>query len=342
MKNQVRNFRSRINAVKLVLILSVLIMVVKFAAWIVSGSDAILSDALESLINIATSGFTLFSLYYGIRTKDENHPYGHGKIEYFAVGFEGALILAAGIYILVRSALAFFNPGPIQNVEGGMILVLISGVFMFFAGIYLKKKGEELDSLPLIADGKHFNTDALTSAALIAGLALYKITGFTWIDPLLATLLALHIMVSGWKLLRVSVDRLMDKADMETITRIAAVLQENRVDSWIDIHNLRIQKFGRYMHVDCHMTLPFYYTLEQVHDQIKALETAIAKSFLLNVEVFVHTDPCQAIPCALCSVDNCPYRRLPHAEQVIWTPSNLMLNKKHTLETQIPQSYTRF
>ena len=328
--NQV-DIRSKLVAVKWVLFFSVIIMLVKFAAWYFSKSQAILSDAMESLINIATSTITLYSLIYASRLRDSDHPYGHGKMEYMAVGFEGALIFGTGIYIIYLSIIHLIHPEPLEKVDVGLLLTAFSTLSMWLIGRSLKKKGELLNSLPLKADGAHFNADAITSLGLIIGLSIYNITGWLWVDPVLAILLAIHIMFSGYKLLREAIDRLLDKADVESIRKMTDALQRYRHRSWIDIHNLRLQKFGHYLHVDCHMTLPFYYTLEEVHHQIKLLESELNKDFNNHVELFVHTDPCLQMQCSLCSLQECMFRKEPFVHTIEWTSAVLMENKKHQL-----------
>jgi cation diffusion facilitator family transporter len=325
------DIRSKLSAIKWVIVCSLMIMVVKFAAWYYSDSQAILSDALESFINIATSTFTLYSLIYAARLKDGDHPYGHGKVEYLAVGFEGALIFGTGIYIIYNSILHLLNPEPLDQVDIGLLLTAVSAIAMWWIGKYLRKKGTQLNSLPLVADGTHFNTDAITSLGLIVGLLFYKLTGWLWVDPVLAILLAVHILISGFKLLREAVDHLLDKADVESIRKITDALQQRRHRAWIDIHNLRLQKFGHYLHIDCHLTLPFYYTLEEVHEQIKLLESELNKDFPNHVELFVHTDPCMQMPCNICSVQECMFRKQTFVRNLQWTPDILMENKKHKL-----------
>jgi cation diffusion facilitator family transporter len=275
--------------------------------------------------------FALYSLFYASKLKDADHPYGHGKIEYLAVGFEGALIFGTGIYIIINAVKHFYAPHALQHVDVGIFLTLVSTLSMYGMSRYLRKKGAENNSAILKADGQHFKADAITSGGLIIGLIAYRITGWAWIDPALAILLALHIMGSGINLLRESINHLLDKADMKTIENITASLQQYRDESWIDIHNLRLQKFGHYLHVDCHLTLPFYYRLDEVHEQIKKLESVLNRDVENHVELFVHTDPCMEIPCNICAVKDCTFRKLPHASQIKWTSENLMLNKKHQL-----------
>ncbi|MBK9321230.1 MAG: cation transporter [Bacteroidetes bacterium] len=308
-------------------------MFVKFLAWYSSGSQAILSDALESLINIATSIFTLYSLIYASKLKDQDHPYGHGKVEYLTVGFEGALIFGTGIFIIYQSILDLIQPSPLKDVDLGLILTAVSAIAMWYTGAFLRRKGDEFQSLSLKADGQHFRTDALTSIGLLAGLLLFKLTGWIWVDPLLAILLALHIMFSGFQLIKESIDRLLDKADITTIEKLSQSLQLYRNDAWIDVHNLRLQKFGHYLHVDCHLTLPFYYTLDEVHRHIKILESDLNRDFNNHVELFVHTDPCQQIPCNICSVHDCSYRKAEFVKKIDWNTHNLMQNKKHKLHS---------
>ena len=329
------DLRSRVNAVQWVIVFSILIMGVKLAAWWMSKSQAVLSDALESLINIATSSITLFSLLYGAKLRDRDHPYGHGKIEYFAVGIEGMLIFGTGLYIIVQSILHLIEPHPLQDVDSGMLLTVVSVLAMGAISVFLKRKGKALDSLPLTADAAHFRADAITSIGLLGGLFLYRITGLLWLDPVLAILLSLHIMYSGFGLLREAHDRLMDRADFDAIDRLGLVLQEKRRPEWIDVHNLRLQKFGNYMHVDCHLTLPFYLNLEEAHTEVKHLERTLNASFNQKIELFVHTDPCMKKPCTLCAVSHCTFRSSAFQEQVIWNRENLMRDDKHSLNTDL-------
>lgn len=325
------NVKEKKRAIQLILILGVLILGIKFLAYFKTGSTAILSDALESLINIVAGAFALFSIIYSSKLKDEDHPYGHGKMEYVAVGFEGALIFTTGIVIIGKSLSNLFSKHEMHEVETGMILTVISGVMMFVMGTFLKVRGKKLNSQILIADGKHLIVDVVTSAGLVAGLLAYKLTNYFWIDSVMAMVFAIHITWSGFKLVKQALDTLLDKADVESIEKIAALLQSKRRGSWIDIHNLRLQKFGDFMHVDCHVTMPYYESLEKVHDEIKAIEKVLVDEYDNQVELFVHTDPCEQLPCRLCKVTPCAVRRVDFEKEVIWTATILMQNKKHEL-----------
>ena len=325
------SLKSKVKSLRVVFVVSIAITLVKFYAYFLTRSYAVLSDAFESIINIAATGFALYSVTYSAKLKDADHPYGHGKIEYIAAGFEGALIFVTGVYIFINAIFSLINGKVINHVEEGILLTAITSVILLIMGLHLVRKGKQANSVVLMADGKHILTDVATSASLIFALLLYKLTQFKWIDGTLALLLSFHILFNGFKLVRESLNNLMDKADIALIDEIAVSLQKIRQDKWIDIHNLRMQKFGHYVHIDCHMTLPFYESLESVHNEIKTLEKEINRSTKYTVELFIHTDPCDQIPCNICAVSKCSFRKKEFVAQVEWSSKNMMQNKKHTL-----------
>jgi cation diffusion facilitator family transporter len=278
------------------------------------------------------SGFAMYSIIYAARHKDDDHPYGHGKMEYVSVGFEGALIFITGIVVIIESIINLLQKHHIDKVDFGLMLTAISSLILFAMGSFLKKRGKKLNSEVLTADGKHLITDVITSLGIIIGLVVYKFTGYFWIDSVVAMLLALHIMFSGYKLIKQSLDTLLDKADVATIEKIALVLQQKRNKEWIDIHNLRLQKFGNNLHVDCHVTMPFYEPLDKIHAEIKILEKELNMEFDNPVEFFIHADPCMQLSCSICQVDNCAFRKNSFVREVKWNAGNLMLNKRHQVE----------
>jgi len=314
------------------LTLGIVVMLIKLYAFIVTGSNAILSDALESFINIAASGFALYSVIFSSKLRDSDHPYGHGKMEFVAIGFEGALIFCTGIFIVIKSVMNLFSDHEIVEVDLGITVTAASGIILFIMGKYLNAKAKKLNADVLRAEGKHYLLDSLTTAAIITGLIIYRFTGYYWIDSVLAILLSFHIMFSGFKLTKQSLDSLLDKADMKVINKIAAVMQTNRRTAWIDVHNLRVQKFGHYLHVDCHLTLPFYAALNEVHDEVVHMEKILNENFDNKIELFVHTDPCMQMPCNICKVNDPKFRLHDFQKEIAWNPENLMRNKKHYLE----------
>jgi cation diffusion facilitator family transporter len=307
-------------------------MAVKFAAYYITASNAVLTDALESIINVFASGFAFYSIYLSAQPKDQNHPYGHGKIEFFSAGFEGALIILAGVFILWRAITQYFEPVILEALPEAILLVSITIVANLFLGYRLITKGKQYNSVVLVADGRHLLVDALSSFVLTIGMIVIKYTGFQTLDSILSMLLAAIILYNGYKLMRKSVAGLMDEADQETMLRIVQILRDHRRFQWIDVHNLRIQKYGSDLHIDCHVTLPYYLNVQEMHDEVKAFEDLIQRNFITKVEIFVHVDPCMPECCHYCAMPACPVRQHAHTQEVVWNSENLYKNQKHTHE----------
>ncbi len=285
-----------------------LLMAVKFVAYFLTGSAAILSDALESIINVVAGSFALYSIYLSSHPPDARHPYGHGKIEYFSVGFEGALIILAAITILYKAILAFFTAPMLGKLGLGIILMLGTSLVNLALGLFLVRTGRRTRSMPLEADGKHLLTDVYTSVGVVVGLVLVKLTGWHGWDPLAACAVALNILITGWRLLRTSFGRLMDEAEPELLARIVEILNENRRPDWIDVHQLRARHYGDKVHVDFHLVVPRSLGLPEAHREAKYIETMILDSLSEVVEVIVHTDPCEDPLCERCLQDYCQDR----------------------------------
>lgn len=311
------------------LIVSILLMMVKFAAWWVTSSTAILTDALESIINVIASGFALYSIYLSGQPRDRNHPYGHGKIEFFSSGFEGALILSAGVFIGIQAIRSFAVPHPISNLDWGLALVALTTGLNAAVGWLLMLNGERTHSLTLIADGKHLLTDSLSSLFIVIGVGVILLTGYYWIDSLLSLLMALFIVYNGFGLVRQSISGLMDETDLPLLRRIVDVLNQNKQNNWIDVHNLRVQRYGSDMHVDCHLTLPYYWDLTTVHSEVRQFEDVLKAETPGELEVFIHADPCLQECCHYCRVENCPVRAHVFVQDVKWTVANISTNQKH-------------
>jgi cation diffusion facilitator family transporter len=312
----------------MVLIAGIILMAAKFGAYFLTASNFVLTDAAESIVNVIASAFAFFSISLAAQPRDENHPYGHGKVEYFSVFIEGVLISIAGIMVIVKSAYSIVYPAPIKDLLTGALIIGATGIVNGALGFYLAKKGKELRSITLTADGKHLMADMITSAGLVLGLLLINFTKILWLDSGLAIVAALYIIFSGYKLIRQSVSGLMDEADFSVVTEIIDVLNEKRQDEWIDIHNFRAQKYGNELHVDCHLTLPNYFDLNKVHAEVKLVEKLI-NAGVSKTELFIHTDPCVPFCCHYCNMPNCPIRSQPKTEQIDWTMDIVIRDKKH-------------
>lgn len=309
--------------------LSIALLILKFTAYFLTYSTAILSDAVESIVNVIASGFAFYSVYLAGQPADQNHPYGHGKVEFLSSGFEGAMILSAGLVIIWQAILSFFEPKTLSNLDWGFALVGLTAAANAFVGWRLIRSGRQADSAALIADGKHLLTDTFSSIVVMIGVALVGLTGQHWIDSALSVVLAIVIIYSGFQITRQSVARLMDETDIPTLHRVVDLLNTHKDRNWIDVHNLRVQKYGADLHIDCHLTLPYYWELNQVHDEVHHFEDTLKEGFRGEVEIFVHTDPCEKACCHYCRVANCPVRGSAFIQDVAWTAGNLPLNQKH-------------
>lgn len=328
-KHQVE-FRKKIRIMQGILILGAVLTLLKFLAWYLTHSNAILTDALESIINIIAASFGLFSLVYASRPKDENHPYGHGKMEFFAVGFEGALICLAGLGMIYKAVESFSSPAQIQKLDLGLLITAFTALVNYFMGRYLMKAGRKMQSSTLVADGQHLISDTISSVVLLIGLGLIMITGKQIIDSILTITLGIYILYVGYKLLRNSMAGLMDEMDFDKIMEFVQVLNEERKPLWIDIHNLRVVKYGSSLHVDLHLTLPWYNDLKSSHEEVKSLENVVNKHFENRVEFFIHTDPCLPTACEICLINDCAERKHLFKKELIWDLPLLMKNKPHT------------
>lgn len=331
LKRQQLEFRKKIKVISQVLIIGLLLTGLKFFAYFLTKSNAILTDALESIINIVAAGFGLYTLLYASKPKDENHPYGHGKMEFFAVGFEGALVFLTGCGMIYKAIAAFNAPHQINQLSIGIYITAFTGIINFFMGRTIVRIGKQLHSSTLIADGQHLIADTVSSVVLLIGLFFIIITGENKIDAILTIALGIYILFVGYKLLRNSMAGLMDETDFDTVLEIVNVLNAERQPRWIDIHNLRVVKYGSSLHVDLHMTQPWYENLQNSHHDIKILESAVNKHFENRVEFFIHSDPCRPSSCQICTIKDCAVRKHVFLQKLVWDLPLVMKNKPHQL-----------
>lgn len=303
------------------------LMLVKFYAWWLTGSAAILSDALESIINVVAGGFALASVILAARPPDASHPYGHGKIEFFSAGFEGALIIVAAVGIFYTGILQLLEPRALPNLNAGLFILLAAAVLNLILGLGLVRYGRKTDSLILVADGQHLLTDVMTSTGVLAGLVVVRFTGLLWLDGLVACLVGLNILATGWRLVRQSFHGLMDAANPEVLNDLARLLIRNRRPCWVDIHQLRAWKSGDHLHVDLHLVLPRDLQMEEAHREAKILEHLIFDHYRGKASALIHTDPCIDQECPVCACQPCETRNATLEQQAEWTVESLTAHK---------------
>ncbi len=301
----------------------------KIIAYQFTHSLAILSDALESIVNVIAGFIGLYSLYIAAKPRDLEHPYGHGKAEFVSAAIEGGLIVAAGLMIVYETVLNFLEESPIQKLDTGLWLIGITAVINFLAGTICIRIGKKNTSVALQASGKHLQIDTYSTLGIIAGLVVILLTHLYWLDKLIALGMSILIIFNGYKIIRSSLAGIMDEADMKLLHQFIKVLNENRRANWIDLHNLRVIKYGALLHVDCHLTVPWYLNVHEAHLEIDELALLIKKQFGDAIELFVHTDGCLPFSCTICTKTDCPVRQQPMKERLEWKMENIISNQKH-------------
>ena len=262
----------------------------KGGAWLLTGSVGLLSDALESLVNLAGAGMALAMLSIAERPQDEGHAFGHGKAEYFSSGFEGLLIVLAAIAIAITAAERLLYPQPLAAVGVGLAISAVAALINLVVGRILLLAGRQHRSITLEADAHHLLTDVWTSAGVIVGVGAVSLTGWLWLDPTLALLVAANIVWTGWRLLQRSINGLMDGSlPPEQHARVLAVLDRYRSQG-IDYHALRSREAGARSFISVHILLPGTWTLARAHDLVEVIEREI-RDALPRATVFTHLEP---------------------------------------------------
>jgi cation diffusion facilitator family transporter len=316
-------------------LLSIILFAAKIIAYYVTHSLAILSDALESIVNVVAGVIGLYSLFIAAKPKDKEHPYGHGKAEFISAAAEGALIISAGILILYETIQNFIKSMPLQKLDAGMYIVAATALLNYVAGFICIRYGKQNKSIALQASGKHLQIDTWSTLVIIVALIIMWFTQFLWLDKVVALIMSLVIMYNGYKIIRRSLSGIMDEADMELLEQLVDVLNKNRRENWIDLHNLRVINYGSIIHIDCHLTVPWYMNVHEAHHEIDELNGLIKNNFGDAIESFVHTDACLDFSCKICTKTNCDVRKSPFTQKVEWTLANIILDKKHGFQPHL-------
>ncbi len=303
--------RERLRAGRLALVAGSVIFVGKLGAWNLSGSTAVLSDALESVVNVVASGFMWLSLAIAARPADRDHPYGHGKVEFLSAGAEGGLVAAAALWIGFEALDAWMRGPELRQLGAGLAVLALFGAANLGLGLHLVRTGRRTRSAALEADGRHVLTDVWTTAGVVVGLLAAQWTGHLWLDPLIALVVAARILVEGWRLVGGAVRGLMDAADPALLGRIVAALDADREPGWIDLHGLRTWRAGASVHVDFHLLVPRYWSADRLHEAHARVERLLDDVISDGGDVVIHFDPCRPDACAGCAVEPCPVREAP-------------------------------
>ncbi|HET7716927.1 MAG TPA: cation diffusion facilitator family transporter [Bauldia sp.] len=268
----------------------ILVLAIKLGAWRMTGSVALFSDAMESIVNVAASAAALVAIRYGARPADSNHPYGHHKAEYFSVVLEGVLIIVAAVAILREAYGAFLAPrmfdAPVEGLVASAIASAINGAWCWF----LIREGRKRRSPALVADGKHLLTDVVTSAGVIVGLVAAYLSGIPELDPALAAIVAVNILWAGWRLIRESLGGLMDEAvPADTLGEIRKIISSN-AEGAIEAHDLRTRLAGRATFIDFHLVVAGSMPVSEAHEICDRIEKAL-RAAVPDAMITIHVEP---------------------------------------------------
>ena len=317
---------------KLIAVFGVILFIGKIIAWKLTNSDAVFSDAMESIVNVISAFMGLYSLHLAAKPKDEDHPYGHGKVEFVTSGIEGALIAIAGIMIIYEGINSLITGKVLSKLDLGIWIIAATAVVNYFLGYISIKKGKAENSLVLISSGKHLQSDTVTTLGVVISLIVVYFTKIYWLDSVVALIFGLYIIFVGYKIVRKSLSGIMDEQDPELLNQIIQILEENRRTEWIDVHNMKIQQFGANLHIDAHLTLPWYYSLRDAHNEMEKMIILLAENINRSIEFNFHMDDCKPVSCSICQIADCPVREKDFIKKVTWTPENVTNTEKHTAE----------
>jgi cation diffusion facilitator family transporter len=272
------------------ILVGVVVLAIKYLAYVVTGSVALYSDALESFVNVATAIAALFAVRLSEQPPDRNHPYGHYKVEYFSAVFAGALIVVAAIIILREAWEVIRVPRAITAPAEGLALNAAAGVLNAVWSFVLITQGRRLRSPALSADGRHLFADVVTSVGVLIGIALAVVTGWTILDPVLAALVAINVLWSGWRVIRESLGGLMDEAvPTGRLEEIRAVISMN-ADGAIEAHDVRTRNAGRVIFIDFHLVVPAQMSVAEAHEICDRIEAAL-KAAIAGALITIHVEP---------------------------------------------------
>lgn len=313
--------------------LSVVLLLIKVTAYYITHSVAILTDALEGIVNVVAGFVGLYSLYIAAKPRDADHPYGHGKVEFLSAALEGSMIFIAGSLIIYKSVLNLISPATLHQLDMGILLIAIAGAANYILGTICVRTGTKNNSLALVASGKHLQSDTYSTMGILTGLAILYFTNIQWIDSVVAIVFSVLILYTGYKIIRTSIAGIMDEADTALLNKTVHMLNEHRRENWIDLHNLRIIKYGSLLHVDCHLTVPWYLNVHEAHREIDALAKLVKDEYGNSLELFVHSDGCLDFSCKICTKMECPVRKNPFEKKIEWTMENVSSDNKHQVNT---------
>ena len=325
---------------KVIAIVGVGLLLIKFFAYSLTGSVAILTDAMESIVNVVAAFVGLFALYISAQPADKTHPFGHGKVELISATIEGTMIVVAGALIIGKSVDSFLHPGEIAELDVGIILIVGAALVNYVTGRIAIRRGNRNRSPALVASGKHLCSDTYSSVGITIGLvivyvAMYMGYDARWLDSSIAVLFGLIIAVTGIRVIKKCMDDVMDKADTELIKGVTKSINKYRHEDWIDIYRMRMIKYGPKIFVDIHVVFPKEMTVERILEEKRELDDAISKQYGDSVEVSMTPMPCREFNCFNCAREDCPNRKAPFRSRIAWSTRAVSTYNPHALGNMV-------
>ncbi|KPP88287.1 MAG: putative Co/Zn/Cd cation transporter [Rhodobacteraceae bacterium HLUCCO07] len=272
------------------ILIGLLVLGLKLVAWAMTGSVALLSDAMESIVNVATAIAALIAIRIAARPADSNHPYGHHKAEFFSAVLEGVLIIVAALFILREAAQAFMNPRALDAPLAGLAVNVAANIVNGLWCWVLLQQGRRLRSPALVADGKHLLSDVISSVGVAAGILLAILTGWALLDPILAALVAVNILWSGWRVVSASLSGLMDEAVSEgELEQIRTVISD-AAEGAIEAHDLKTRQAGQATFIEFHLVVDGDTSVTSAHDICDRIERALHAEFA-DAQITIHVEP---------------------------------------------------
>lgn len=305
-----RNFRFQ----RIIAVVGAVLMIGKFLAFFLTNSIAILTDALESIVNVAAGIIGLYALYLTMQPADSSHPYGHGKVELISSSVEGSMIIIAGAMIILESGFRFMSGDyTLRSLDLGLVIVAVAAAVNFAMGYTAIRMGRSSNSIALEASGKHLCSDTYSSVGIIVGLGIVLLLSMLgvdayWIDPLMALAFGALITITGIHVLFRSMNGIMDGADEEIIRQVTRCINHIRKDEIIDVHHLRVNRYGASVHVDAHMTVPGDLTVQEAERFVSEFRSEVTSALDGEVDITFMAEPCNNTHCKYCPRD-CGNRR---------------------------------
>lgn len=319
-----KNTNLKFKVQRVIAITSVILFIGKLIAYFLTNSVGILTDALESTVNVTTGFITLYAVYISLKPKDESHPFGHGKAEFLSASIEGFLIVIAGIVIIFEAVKRLFVPAEVAQLDIGILIVALAGGLNYLIGWYSIKVGKKNNSIALISGGKHLQSDTYSSIGLVIGLFLLYFTKLAWLDSLIALIFGTIIVITGFKILKETTSNLMDEVDFKLIEQFGQHITKNKTDKWIDIHNFKLVKYGSVYHINCDLVLPWDLYLSDAHEEGEKLKILLVSNFSEDIVFSVHIDGCFKMYCKNCNKLNCNERKNEFETNLTFDLQNFM------------------